>query len=108
MSLFGRLLGRDTFGRARVVVKGRVTDGGFHLYAGKVAQHRDLSGWLRVKDAFSSAPYLEIEVEGERPQLKNYILDLRKGTPDNPHITHVSIQWLEGDKRTHSGFKIFS
>jgi len=78
--------------RAHIVVKGRVFDGSYHVFAEQQARNYGLKGWMKVRDGLSASAFLELEVEGSDPKMKNYIMDLRKGNKDS-HVTLVTVEW---------------
>jgi acylphosphatase len=89
--------------RAHIVVKGRVFDGSYHVFAEKLARESHLAGWLKVRDAMSSNAFLELEVEGADSKVKAYIMELRKGNRDS-HVEMVTVQWKTVGSPRFTGF----
>jgi len=90
--------------RCHVIIRGRVFDGSYHLLAEKSARQHHVTGVMNVRDAFTSAPYIEMDIEGTEPVLDDYLTDLRKGTRDSS-ISHISVQMLNNDRKHYGEFR---
>jgi len=85
------------------MVKGRVFEGSYHVYAEQQARNYGLKGWLKVRDGLSANAFLELEVEAPDPTMQNFIMDLRKGNRDS-HVTLVTVEMRPVGRPPFSGF----
>jgi len=98
-----KFLRKDPKVRAHIVVKGRVFEGSFHVFAEQQARNYGLKGWMKVRDGLSASAFLEMEVEGSDEKMKNYIMDLRKGNRDSS-VSLVTVEWKPAGSPPFSGF----
>ena len=75
--------------RVRATVTGRVQGVGFRWFTQREAQALGVAGWVRNKPDGS----VEVEAEGERKTLENFLGRLRKG-PLGSQVKAVEHQWL--------------
>ena len=99
-----RFLPQEPKVRAHVTVKGRIFDGSFHVYAEGQARAYRLTGWMKLRDGLLPSAFLEMEVEGPDPKVKDYIMDLRKGNKDS-HVTLVTVEWKQAGHPPYSDFQ---
>jgi acylphosphatase len=88
--------------RARVWVTGKVQGVGYRAFAQRAASHLGLSGGVRNLDDGR----VEVDVEGDRPRLEQFIERLRSG-PSGGRVQHVDVRWEPAVGRT-AGFEIWA
>jgi acylphosphatase len=98
-----KFLSKEPKVRAHIIVKGRVFEGSYHVFAEQQARNSGLKGWLKVRDGLSASAFLELEVEGSEEKMKNYIMDLRKGNKDSS-VSLVTVEWKPAGSPPFSGF----
>lgn len=76
-----------------IIFKGRVQGVGFRFTTRHLANSYNLSGFVR--NLFSGD--VEVEVEGERPTIENFLEDLRKQM--GYYIRDLKISWKEYRKK---------
>ncbi len=85
--------------RARIIVHGAVQGVGFRPFAYRLATELGLCGW-----ALNSAQGVFIEVEGNRPQLNQFLLRLEKDKPVRAIIQSLETTFL--DPAGYEGFEV--
>lgn len=73
---------------AHVIVSGRVQGVGFRFSAQQKAIELQLSGWVRNKIDGT----VEIEVEGEKENVEQYIQHLEKGFHKFMRVDHIELE----------------
>ncbi len=86
--------------RAQIIVKGLVQGVGFRYFVYNEAVKLQLKGY--VKNLVTGE--VEIEVEGDRSLVEEFIAIVRVG-PRMAHVTDLAIEWRE-TRRGFSGFQI--
>jgi acylphosphatase len=79
-----------SFVGANIIVKGVVQGVGFRYWTVRKAQSYDLNGWTKNL----SDGTVEIEVEGERGIIEEFIKELKVG-PTYSQVTDLAINWYE-------------
>ncbi len=74
--------------RVHIVVEGVVQGVGFRWFVARRAEELGLLGF--VKNLYDGS--VEIEAEGDRSRVEDFIGDIRVG-PRSAHITNVRIAW---------------
>ncbi len=69
---------------AKVTVRGVVQGVGFRPFVYRLAQEHNLKGWVR-----NTSGSVEIEVEGDKATLNNFLTDLRGKVPPVAHIEEI-------------------
>lgn len=77
-------------GNLHIVVSGFVQGVGFRFFAQRVAKLLGLSGYVRNLPNSK----VEIEVEGEKGVLEDFLEEMRRG-PAVSHVTGVDARWSE-------------
>ncbi len=90
--------------RAHIIVKGRIFEGSYHVFAEQKARDSGLKGWMKVRDGLSASAFIEVEVEGTEPKLKAYLTDLRTGNRDS-NVSLVTVQWKAASNPPYTGFQ---
>ena len=103
MEWLKNLFKREPKVHAHIIVKGRIFEGSYHVFAEQKARTYGLKGWMKVRDGLSANAFLEVEVEGTESKMKDYIMDLRKGNKDS-NVALVTVQWKEMARPPLSGF----
>ncbi len=86
--------------RLHVIVTGIVQGVGFRWFVERQAQARGLRGF--VKNRMDGS--VEVDAEGEKALLEEFLLVLRTG-PRSVHVTDTAVEWLPAS-RTATGFHI--
>jgi acylphosphatase len=76
--------------RVHLFVSGLVQGVGFRYFAYQKAINLDLSGYVR--NVFSGD--VEIEAEGDRSLIEDFINDLKIG-PRAAHVADVKVEWIK-------------
>lgn len=86
--------------RLHVIVEGMVQGVGFRWFVARQAEARRLRGFVRNCADGS----VEIDAEGERALLEEFLREVRRG-PRSAEVTDTAIEWLPS-KGGISGFHI--
>lgn len=86
---------------AHIVVKGFVQGVGYRYYVYHQALQLSLKGY--VKNLYNGD--VEIEVEGDRSRIEEFIKEVRVG-PRMADVRDLSVRWGEFEKK-YSGFHIY-
>lgn len=84
---------------AHMIVSGRVQGVGFRFSAQQKALEFHLTGWVRNKIDGT----VEIEVEGEKEKVEQFIQQIEKGFHKFMHVDHIELKKSE----TLRGYKKF-
>lgn len=84
----------------RIVVSGWVQGVGFRFYAQRLAHHYGVAGCVRNL----ASGEVEIEVEGERPSVEQFIKAVKQG-PDSARVSDVEIR-PSSELKEYSSFEI--
>ena len=79
---------------AHMVISGLVQGVGYRWFVSRKAQEYNLTGY--VKNLYSGD--VEVEVEGHKPMILDFVRDLRVG-PRSGHVTDMKIDWGEYEGR---------
>ena len=77
-----------------IIVKGMVQGVGFRYYTIRKAVELNLTGW--VKNLYNGN--VEVEAEGERSLIEEFIKDLRTGPPMSS-VRDLKIEWLNFENK---------
>jgi acylphosphatase len=80
----------DELVSAHLLISGLVQGVGYRWFVMKKANEYDLNGYVR--NLYTDD--VEVEVEGERSLIINFVKELEVG-PRSAHITDIKIQWAE-------------
>ncbi|MFH0931817.1 MAG: acylphosphatase [Candidatus Zixiibacteriota bacterium] len=83
-----------------IIVSGIVQGVGYRYFVYRKAGEYNLKGYVRNLHNED----VEIEVEGDKGMILDFIKDLKIG-PRSAHVTGVNIEWLE-HKNNYSDFQI--
>lgn len=86
--------------RVHVIAKGLVQGVGFRWFTARLAESSGLGGYVR--NLINGQ--VEIEAEGDRSLVEEFLNDLRVG-PRSARVTNLQIQWMEPLHR-HTRFEI--
>ena len=75
-----------------IIVEGLVQGVGFRWFAARKAEALGLSGF--VKNRYDGS--VEIEAEGDRSLLEEFIRDVKVG-PRSAHVANLRIEWRQPD-----------
>lgn len=77
-----------------IIVKGMVQGVGFRYFTIRKAAELNLTGW--VKNLYNGT--VEVEAEGERGLIEEFIKDLRAGPPMSS-VRDIKIEWLNFENK---------
>jgi acylphosphatase len=80
----------DELVSAHLLISGLVQGVGYRWFVMRKANEYDLKGYVR--NLYTDD--VEVEVEGERSLIINFVKELEVG-PRSAHITDIKIQWAE-------------
>jgi acylphosphatase len=83
-------MGTKKYARLHMYVSGRVQGVGFRFFTIRCARTYGITGW--VKNLYDGR--VEIEAEGELPNLKLFLDEVRIG-PSHAHVSQAIDQWTE-------------
>lgn len=83
-----------------VIVQGKVQGVGFRAFTESQANVKGLHGWVRNRQDGT----VEVEAEGPKPVLKDFLQILKEG-PRMAHVTQIVVDWKVATRHTH-GFTI--
>ena len=85
---------------AHIIVFGVVQMVGFRYFTSRLADDYGLTGWVR------NIPHgkVEIEVEGQRSLVTDFIKEIRLGPP-SAHVTDVDVRWGDYEGR-YTDFRV--
>jgi acylphosphatase len=87
--------------RVHLLVRGRVQGVGFRWFVVRAARDElGLDGWVRNRDDGA----VEIEVEGARQTLEDFVAAVRRGPPA-AQVTGIETRWSEGNPQ-YRGFEV--
>ena len=86
--------GFEGMASAHMVISGLVQGVGYRWFVSRKAQEYNLTGY--VKNLYSGD--VEVEVEGHKPMILDFVRDLRVG-PRSGHVTDMKIDWGEYEGR---------
>jgi acylphosphatase len=86
--------------RVHIVVEGLVQGVGFRYFAARRAEGLGLAGYAR--NLYDGS--VEVEAEGDRSLLGEYIAQLRVG-PRSAHVANLRLEWKEASHE-YQGFEI--
>jgi acylphosphatase len=89
------------YAHVHAYVSGRVQGVGFRFYTIACARRFGITGW--VKNLFDGR--VEIEAEGELPNLRLFIDEIRVG-PAHAHVSHLADQWNDIVSPKHKDFSL--
>ena len=92
---------KKRYARVHAYVSGRVQGVGFRFFTISCARRFGVTGW--VQNLFDGR--VEIEAEGELPNLKLFIDEIRVG-PAHAHVSHLADQWDDIVSPTHGEFRL--
>jgi acylphosphatase len=75
--------------RVHVIVEGLVQGVGFRWFVARHAERRSLRGYVRNRMDGS----VEVEAEGEKALLEEFVGQLRTG-PRSAMVEHMAVEWL--------------
>jgi acylphosphatase len=87
--------------RLHAVVRGLVQGVGFRYTTQAEAKKLDLAGWVRNLHDGS----VEVDAEGDRPQLELFLAFLRRG-PLGAHVDAVESEWLAAQGNAPHPFEV--
>jgi acylphosphatase len=87
--------------RAHIIVEGLVQGVGFRWFVQRRADSLGINGWVR--NLYSDD--VEIEAEGDRSLLAEFIKDVKVG-PRSAHVTNLRIEWKQNMPSEFHRFEI--
>ena len=85
---------------ARISVRGVVQGVGFRPFVYRLAHEHNLKGWVR-----NTSGNVEIEVEGDRERIRNFITDIEAKAPPLARIENVSVTFQPS--KSYTKFEIY-
>ena len=80
--------GSEGMASSRMLISGLVQGVGYRWFVTRKAQEYNLTGY--VKNLYNGD--VEVEVEGRKPMILDFVRDLRVG-PRSGHVTDMKIDW---------------